>query len=303
MLPDFVIIGAQKSASTFVHLCLSEHPEVYIPKSETPFFQDPDYDPDNLSRLEAYFEGANPSDHQRLGIKRPDYLASPECPRRINRHLPDAQLIAILRNPIDRIVSAYYHYIKTGFLPPVHINKGLKKVLSGGWVTEYPRSVELVEYGMYYKHLKRYLKYFGKTKIKVIFHSNIKKSPKNEIKKICKFLDVSKESIPNNSLEKEPKASVYELDRLARMQRANRLINRYSKDGMRMHRLPIKDNPLLYCWHVLLRIRDFADHVLRGSGSKPNLSPSLLKQLHDRYKKDIQKLEKLLEKDLSKWRP
>ena len=43
MLPDFVIIGAQKSASTFMQVCLDDHPDIYLPRGETTFFESPDY--------------------------------------------------------------------------------------------------------------------------------------------------------------------------------------------------------------------------------------------------------------------
>jgi len=40
---DFLIIGAQKSATTFIHRCLLEHPSVFMPPGEISFFEDPDY--------------------------------------------------------------------------------------------------------------------------------------------------------------------------------------------------------------------------------------------------------------------
>ncbi|MCH7980754.1 MAG: hypothetical protein IID59_04545 [Proteobacteria bacterium] len=41
-LPDFVIIGAQKSASTFLQECIREHPAVYMNREEDAFFEDPE---------------------------------------------------------------------------------------------------------------------------------------------------------------------------------------------------------------------------------------------------------------------
>ena len=76
MLPNFVIIGAQKSGSTFALRCLGEHPEVFMPTGETRFFEDPEYLRHDISDLEAIFRDA--SHKKALGIKRPDYLAKPE---------------------------------------------------------------------------------------------------------------------------------------------------------------------------------------------------------------------------------
>lgn len=62
---------------------------------------------------------------QLCGIKRPDYLSLPERPQRINEHSPEAKLIVVLKNPIQRAVSAYYHYISNRYLRAVEPNEGL----------------------------------------------------------------------------------------------------------------------------------------------------------------------------------
>lgn len=57
MLPTFVVIGAQKSASSFMQLCLAEHPDIYMAEGETPFFETPDYEQSDISELEMTFQG------------------------------------------------------------------------------------------------------------------------------------------------------------------------------------------------------------------------------------------------------
>lgn len=151
MLPNFLLIGAQKSATTFVHRCLCEHPNVFMPSGEIPFFKDPDYSQSDIESFERLFEKGY---HKKaIGIKRPDYLHKPECPERIHRHIPSARLIAILRDPVDRAISAYYHNAKMGFAPLKHVNTGLLEVINGRHAEKYPRAAEIVEFGFYHKHL------------------------------------------------------------------------------------------------------------------------------------------------------
>ena len=69
MLPTLVIIRAQKSASSFMHKCLADHPEIYLPKREVPFFASPDYEQGSIKDLEKLLEGRR---EQILGIKRPN---------------------------------------------------------------------------------------------------------------------------------------------------------------------------------------------------------------------------------------
>lgn len=150
MLPTFVVIGAQKSASSFMQLCLAEHPDIYMAEGETPFFETPDYEQSDISELEMTFQGRG---EKCLGIKRPNYIGKPEVPARIRRHLPSAKLIAVLRNPIDRAVLAYFHNIYYGFLPPLDVEIGMRRIISDpSFVAKYKRSPEVIEFGYYYKH-------------------------------------------------------------------------------------------------------------------------------------------------------
>lgn len=105
MLPNFLIIGAQKSATTFLLRCLREHPDVFVPSGEIPFFEDPDYSQGDIESFARLF--ARGCHKKAVGLKRPNYLHKPECPERIHRHIPSARLIVILRDPIERAISAY----------------------------------------------------------------------------------------------------------------------------------------------------------------------------------------------------
>ena len=120
MLPKFAIIGAQKSATTFIHRCLSDHPEVFMPSGEISYFEDPDYQESSFDEFLDLF--ADAKQNQLKGIKRPTYLHKPECPVRIKKIIPDVKLIVVLRNPIDRFISAYFHCIKFNFLPVIDYN-------------------------------------------------------------------------------------------------------------------------------------------------------------------------------------
>src|SRR3954453_11545774 len=108
-MPSFVVIGAQKSASTFLQTCLADHPDVFMPKGELAFFESPDYERATLTDLRRLFEGRL---ERRLGFKRPNYLCKPEVPARLAKDLPDALLLSVLRKPLDRAISAYFHYIR-----------------------------------------------------------------------------------------------------------------------------------------------------------------------------------------------
>ncbi|MCS3824361.1 sulfotransferase [Salinibacter ruber] len=100
ILPDFAIIGAQKSATTFLQRCLQAHPEVFIPAGELADFEDPQYADFEIDQFKQHF--APGQDAAAVGLKRPSYLHEPNVPERLAHHLPDLKLIVALRDPIER---------------------------------------------------------------------------------------------------------------------------------------------------------------------------------------------------------
>src|SRR5258708_35856410 len=106
-LPDFVIIGAAPSGTTWVARQLRLHPEIHVaPQKEVNFFeQDANFErgPD---WYRAQFLRARSG--QRVGEATPAYMMVPRAAERMAALIPDARLIAILRNPVDRAYSLYW---------------------------------------------------------------------------------------------------------------------------------------------------------------------------------------------------
>jgi hypothetical protein len=166
-----MIIGAQKSASTLLHQCLAAHRKIYMPPQEVPLFEDPEYGQLGIGSLHALFTRA-PEGHL-LGIKRPDYLAKPECPARIRQHVPDAKLLATLRDPIDRAISAYYHYMREGWISVRPLEEGMQMLLDGKHGSSHRRASEILQFGFYHRHLERYRQLFSSEQLLVMLHEDL----------------------------------------------------------------------------------------------------------------------------------
>ena len=104
MLPTFIGIGAQRAGTTWAYNCLAEHPQVFMTRKKEQHFFYVNYSR-GLDWYAAQFAGAGSAVAR--GEITPDYLYHPEALANIARDLPDARLFVILRNPIDRAVSAY----------------------------------------------------------------------------------------------------------------------------------------------------------------------------------------------------
>lgn len=146
-----------------------------MPNRETPFFESADYETSDKGELESIFEGRT---EKCLGIKRPNYIVKAEVPSRIQQDLPDAKLIAVLRNPIERAISAYFHNIKYGFLPPLDIEIGMRKLLlDPSYSLKYKRAPEIIEFGFHYKYLTQYSQYMDNNQLLLFLHEDILMQP------------------------------------------------------------------------------------------------------------------------------
>ena len=119
-VPRFVIIGAQKSATRWLRKNLGEHPDVFTPRSEVHFWnRDDRVRKLGLDWYRDQFNGWN--GEPIVGEATPGYMIWRHQPARVavrmKKLCPDARLIALLRNPIDRANSAMMHHIRRGRLP------------------------------------------------------------------------------------------------------------------------------------------------------------------------------------------
>ena len=97
-LPEFIIIGAAKAATTWVGNQLRARPDVFLPMQEPHYFSR-EYDRGE-DWYRTWFKEA--AEGPRLGEKSANYLADPHAAERIARLLPRAKLVVQLRNPIER---------------------------------------------------------------------------------------------------------------------------------------------------------------------------------------------------------
>jgi len=199
-LPDFILGGAMKCATSSLHHLLRQHDEVYLPDCETHFFcvddpvqhadfffpprssseRAPDYDRDfrqNLDWYRAFFEAARPGQH--VGDYSTTYLPAPDAPRRIHALRPDAKLIFMLRDPVDRTYSHYWHRVKTG--RAVH---SFEHELQNGPNTLLLRS-------FYEPQLKRYLRHFSRDQLKIVFFETFVADTQTVVDEVCSFLGLS----------------------------------------------------------------------------------------------------------------
>ncbi len=174
---DFIGLGAQKSGTSWAYTCLYEHPLVCMPVKEIHFFSRPRY-AEGISWYEAQFK--NCAEGKLRGEWSTSYLYSKEAPERIKQHYPNAKLLAILRNPVDRAYSQYRNAVRAG------------EISKTTTFDEYSRAEKSVwDQGLYTQQLSRYYRHFPKEQILVLIYEDIKKDPVAFMRRIHEFLGIT----------------------------------------------------------------------------------------------------------------
>ena len=107
-LPDFLILGAQKAGTTALYSYLRKHPSITGPS-----WKEVSYFDRHFARGAAWYRGNFPNNLRTrgalVGEASPSYLFHPLGPRRVRELVPEARLVALVRDPVDRALSHYNH--------------------------------------------------------------------------------------------------------------------------------------------------------------------------------------------------
>lgn len=198
MLPNFLIVGAQKAATTSLHNYLATHPDIYLPaQKETKFFSRDDCYEKGIGYYEAKYFGDSKGE-KALGEVEPDYLFHEVAIERIARHLDmnSLRLIFIFRDPAERAFSHYLMTVRRGY-EPLDFEEAVAAEASrmqGDYVSRSRYSY--VSRGYYMEQVKRFLRYSERRNMLFLLMEDLETEPKRMLKEICEFLEVSADFVP-----------------------------------------------------------------------------------------------------------
>jgi hypothetical protein len=206
-LPDFIIFGAQKSGTTSLYRYLIGHGQV-----RRPFGQEPTYFSHevkwasgvNTYRANFPLEMGMRSTQMMTGEASGEYLYYPAAPERILQVVPNVKLIAVLREPVERTVSHYFHNVKVGSETRTFetaVAEELAWQSDPSLYTEPPHRRFgpwggprcYVGRSMYGTHLERWLGTFPNGRVLVIEAEAMYEDPSATFSKVCAFLELDVE--------------------------------------------------------------------------------------------------------------
>jgi hypothetical protein len=184
MLPNLIIIGAQKCGTSALHHYLGLHPEICMSvEKELNFFILKKNWPLGREWYESNFTGAA----KIYGEASPDYTNYPALqgvPERMHSLVPDAKLIYIVRHPIERIVSQYMHNRWLGVE-----TKSIDEAVRGTDTLPMERTRYVLR-SSYYMQLQQFLSYYPKTSVMVLTQEDLYHRREETLRKVFGFLGV-----------------------------------------------------------------------------------------------------------------
>ncbi len=202
-LPDFFIAGVPKAGTTALHAALARHPALYMSAVKEPKFFLTDGPPPTQggpgdaktyrehvwqqADYEALFEPAVAG--QLRGESTPFYLHNREAHRRIRAQIPDAKLIVVLRDPVERAHSNWTHLWSAGLDPIDDVVRACaeeERRVAAGWA-EFWQYTGLGRYG---EQLRDLYEVFPREQVLVFRYRALVEDPVQALDKVCAFLGV-----------------------------------------------------------------------------------------------------------------
>ncbi|WP_336209406.1 sulfotransferase family protein [Nonomuraea sp. LPB2021202275-12-8] len=222
-LPHFLVIGAPKTGTTALHAALNEHPALYLSHVKEPkFFLTDDGPPparggpgdaqtyrEHVWRrqdYEALFSAAPQG--ALLGEATPFYLYDLDAQRRIRETIPQARLIVIVRDPVERAHSNWTHLWSAGLEPIGDVVRACAaepRRITAGWA-HFWHYVGLGRYGEQLAHL---FTLFPREQVLVFRYRDLVDRPTETLDRICAFLGVEQgvlTGMPRENVTAHPEA-------------------------------------------------------------------------------------------------
>jgi hypothetical protein len=268
-LPDFVVIGAMRSGTTSLHQWLNAHPDVFVPRTkELHYFSF------NFDRGEDWYTAqlAPARDDQKAGESSPDYLFTPAALERLGERVPDARLVCVLRDPVDRAYSHYWQKRERG-KEPLSFEDALAaepQRITGSDVDR--RLYSYLLRGHYIEQLRNVESLFPRSSLLVLLFDDVLADPAAAFARVCAHIGVSTGVAPP---EPTRRVNRYGSFRSVRLRNATR-------------KLPV-------------RLRDAIGRVNRRDLDYPPMDPDTRARLVEEFRADNDALAEWLGRDLSAW--
>ena len=242
VLPDFVVIGSTKSGTTSLHYYLIQHPRI-ISERNVHFFEY--MQTNSIEWYRAHFPTKAYKNFKKLtvGEQTATYLFHPLIPKRIHTTIPNAKLIVVLRNPVDRAYSNYTHQVREGIEKRTFeeaIKSELKRIEICKNNSEYKINNDdfsnhvifsYLRHGIYVDFIKAWMEFFTKEQFLILPTYDLNNNRAKFLKQVFDYLNVQNFEIKD--VERQNVGEYKKLDKSMR----KFLVNYYRPHNERLFKL------------------------------------------------------------------
>ena len=201
--PNFLVIGGQKCATSWLARNIKHHPDTFTPvKDELHFFNKRANYRKGIEFYRSQFIGY--CGQKAIGEFTPNYFWTSEnaqeirehdlnydIPKCVKRYYPNMKLIVSLRNPVHRAISAYYHHIRK------------RRVNPNSRILDVGDKYGIISMGFYDIHLKKWLEHFEPSSFLIlILEEDIAQKPYETLKEVYQFIGIDSSFKPKNAAKK-----------------------------------------------------------------------------------------------------
>lgn len=286
---DFIGIGDQKSASTWIYKSIEQHPEVcQAGQKETRFFNDDYLYNQGIDIYKDFFKSCKGD--KLIGEYSPSYIHSDKALKRIKKHYPNTKLVVSFRDPIQKMRSSYRY----------------NKVAGTGIMLQYDSIREainkrssLLERAKHGKNLERVYNLFSPEQVFVGILDDIAEDPEQFLSKLYSFLDIDNNFVPQNINRKSKVTGNHRFKSKFLAKTMARIYDFVkSQDSLRSLLENIGAKRLQAKLQTLNK--EFKEDKKEQESFEVN--SKLESELRNLLEGDIKKLEKFTERDLSIWK-
>jgi hypothetical protein len=294
--PDFFIVGAPKCGTTAMYEYLRLHPDLFLPeRKELRFFGSDleirDRQPLSLAEYLAYFREAGAA--ARVGTAYVWYLYSRTAAREIAEFAPGAQIIAMLRNPVEVLPALHSENLSNGNEEIADFDAAWEAEADRRAGRRIPPHAHLLqgllysEVPRYTEQLERYFEAFGRDRVRVIVFDDFRADTRGTYRDTLAFLGVADDFRPSSF-------SVINSNRRLRSERLRHFLARPPDAPRRVihYLVPRRVRRGLYEWAKGLNIR---------SVPRPPLPEATRERIRSAFRDEVERLSDLLDRDLMGW--
>lgn len=312
--PNFFIVGAMKAATTSLAATLGEHPEIFVSAVKEPhFFADlPGCEPRLSEQLipystswssvrphgplrcpttESYLALFAGAEHLPLrGEASISYLPNPSAAAALAAAVPDAKIIAVLRNVYERAHSGYTYLRSRGREPAETFRQAIEHELAGHR-DDWSYTWRHVLSSCYHAQLERYFAHFPPEQVRIVWFDDLKADPERELAAICTFLGCAPAPL---ELKRENRTVLHD----GGLQRSVKSALLYLP-ARRLARRILSERVYPYAKGVAAALIGRID---RSGRTPPPISADEIDLLAGTFEPEIDRLERMTGRDLTPWR-